>query len=173
MITIRKATHDDATLIAEMSRRTFHETFAEHNSKEDMDKFLSVQFSEELLIAETNVESNAYFIAYYNNDPAGYIFLKPNTHPGLASSDALEISRLYSYTSFIGKGVGKALMAAAIDHARTSGKDTIWLGVWEHNQRAIDFYHSFGFEKFSEQSFILGNDVQRDWVMSLGLRSKD
>jgi ribosomal protein S18 acetylase RimI-like enzyme len=37
--------------------------------------------------------------------------------------------------------------------------------VWEHNQRAIDFYTRWGFEKFGDIDFLLGNDLQNDWMM--------
>jgi ribosomal protein S18 acetylase RimI-like enzyme len=79
--------------------------------------------------------------------------------------NAMEIARIYSMTNMIGKGVGKALMQASIDLAKEKGKEVIWLGVWEKNQRAIDFYIKWGFEKFDETDFLLGNDLQRDWLM--------
>ena len=65
----------------------------------------------------------------------------------------------------IGKGVGSALMNKCIDIAREKDYHTVWLGVWEHNHRAIEFYTRWGFEKFAEHDFILGNDVQKDWLM--------
>ena len=39
------AAKKDAELIADISRQTFYDTFAEHNTKEDMDKFMSEQFT--------------------------------------------------------------------------------------------------------------------------------
>jgi len=77
----------------------------------------------------------------------------------------MELARIYVITKMIGAGDGKALMNACIDVARQNNKDVLWLGVWEHNPRAIRFYTGFGFEKFDEHDFILGNDVQRDWLM--------
>ena len=65
----------------------------------------------------------------------------------------------------IGKGVGKKLMEASIDIAKEKGKKALWLGVWENNQRAIDFYTKWGFQKFSEHAFMLGNEIQTDWLM--------
>ena len=167
MIQVKTATPQEAELIANLSRETFQETFAAYNTKTDMDKFLSEQFSKEQLMTEVGKPGNTFLLAYLDQEPAGYTFLKENTHPDLRIKNAIEISRLYARNSFIGKGIGKALMLAAIDEAKEQNKETIWLGVWEHNQRAIQFYLSFGFEKFSEQDFVLGNDVQRDWVMHL------
>ena len=56
-------------------------------------------------------------------------------------------------------------MQASLDIAISRGKQVVWLGVWEKNERAIRFYHQWGFEKFDETDFLLGDDVQRDWLM--------
>ena len=165
MIQIRKAGFSDPALIADMSRETFYDTFAEHNTKEDMDKFLAEQFSKEYLMAQVLEPGNIFLLAYENDQPAGYVFMKESLNEALDNKNVIEISRLYAGISFLGKGIGKALMNAAIAEARQLKKEYIWLGVWEHNQRAIEFYQKYGFEKFSEQDFILGNDIQRDWLM--------
>ena len=171
MTEIRTATKNDAALIAAMSRETFFDTFVDHNTKEDMDKFLAEQFSTESLQQQVGAEGNSFFIAYENDQPAGYLFLKDQHHTSIPDENTIEISRLYARKSFIGKGIGKALMQKAVAYALSENKNFLWLGVWEHNQRAIDFYTSFGFEKIGEQDFVLGNDVQRDWVMKLKINS--
>lgn len=165
MIEIKKAGYADAALIANLSRETFYDTFAEFNTKEDMDKFLAEQFSKEYLMAQVSEVGNIFLLAYSDDQPAGYVFLKESTHEALNNKNSIEISRLYAKSSFIGKGIGKALMDAAIEEAKKLQKTVIWLGVWEHNHRAINFYKKCGFEKFAEQDFILGNDLQHDWVM--------
>jgi ribosomal protein S18 acetylase RimI-like enzyme len=136
-----------------------------------MDKFLTEQFSEALLLEQVGAHGNTFLLAYENNQPAGYVFLSEGSTPALNTTKAIEICRLYARTSFIGKGIGKALMEAAIAFALSQQKESIWLGVWEHNQRAIKFYTSFGFEKFGEHDFLLGDDVQRDWLMNLDIKS--
>ncbi len=164
MISIRTATIQDAALIAGISRETFYDTYAEYNTKADMDKFLSEQFTTEQLIAQVGQPFNVFLLAYIGDELAGYIFLKDNTHEDLAGN-ALEINRFYARRLFIGKGIGKALMQAAIAHAIKEKKETIWLIVWQQNLRAIQFYTSFGFEIADKRKFILGNDVQDDWEM--------
>jgi ribosomal protein S18 acetylase RimI-like enzyme len=77
----------------------------------------------------------------------------------------MEVARLYAMKHLIGKGAGKVLMQSGIEIAKEKNKEMIWLGVWEKNQRAIDFYTKWGFEKFDEADFLLGNDVQKDWLM--------
>ncbi|MES2371386.1 MAG: GNAT family N-acetyltransferase [Bacteroidota bacterium] len=171
MIEIRPATIHDAELIADISRETFYETYVAYNTKADMDKFMSEQFSKEKLIAQVGVEGNLFLLAYENEALAGYVFLRDERHPQIPEENAVEICRFYARSSFIGRGVGKAMMQAAVAHALAANKTFIWLIVWQQNERALQFYTSFGFEIFAEQDFILGDDVQRDWGMRLKISS--
>jgi ribosomal protein S18 acetylase RimI-like enzyme len=46
----------------------------------------------------------------------------------------------------------------------------IWLGVWEENPRAINFYKKNGFVEFDKHIFVLGDDEQTDIMMRLELK---
>jgi ribosomal protein S18 acetylase RimI-like enzyme len=165
-ISIRYATREDARLIAEISHETFYDAFHADNREEDMNKFLNEQFTKGRLMLEVGAPGNYFFLAFFDNEIAGYVKLRDSKVPkSLGSEKALEIARLYAMTNMIGKGVGKVLMQSSIDMARQKGKEVVWLGVWEKNQRAIDFYTQWGFEKFDETDFLLGDDIQRDWLM--------
>ena len=162
---VRYATHADAALIADISRQTFYDTFAPDNTKADMDKFLSEQFTRGALLTEPAMKEHTFLLAYADDMVAGYAKLRDGKKPLPVTGPAIEIARLYAVKEFIGKGVGRLLMQACIDEATLKQKQTIWLCVWEKNQRAIDFYTAWGFEKFGVCDFILGHDVQQDWMM--------
>lgn len=165
-LVIREATVEDARLIADISHRTFYETFAAHNSKEDMDKFLGQQFTRGKLIMEVGSRGNIFLLAYNNDVVAGYVKLRnERVPPGMGNANALEVARIYAMTDQIGKGVGSVLMQSSMDIAKQLKKEWLWLGVWEKNERAIEFYTKWGFEKFDETDFLLGNNLQRDWLM--------
>ena len=164
-IIIKQATRKDAALIADVSRKAFYDTFAAYNTAEDMDKFMTEQFSRQKLMDEVEAEGNIFLLAYSNEEVAGYARLCES--PDLIDKKAIEIARIYAVQDSIGKGVGSALMQHCIGIAKERGKQVIWLGVWEKNQRAIDFYIKWGFEKFGEHPFMLGNDAQTDWLMKL------
>lgn len=171
-LTIREATTADALLIADISQTTFYETFAKDNTEEDMHLFLTQQFTKGKLMLEVGRPNLRFLLAYSGKEVAGYVKLKEGPGPkGLAVQNALEIARLYAMPQMIGKGVGKLLMQASLTAAKDSKKEGVWLGVWEKNQRAIDFYHRWGFEKFGEVDFLLGTDLQRDWLMGKRLIS--
>ena len=166
LVSIRYATVKDAGLIAELSRQTFYETFASQNTKENMDKFMNEQFSKETLSREVGAPDNVFFLAYDGEEPVGYVKMRESINPQeLGNSSAIEIVRIYATGNSIGKGVGKALIQRCMDIAVERKIDIVWLGVWEHNQRAIDFYTKWGFEKFGTHTFMLGDDAQTDWLM--------
>jgi len=166
-ITIRTALPADAALIADLSRTTFHEAFAGSNTKEDMDIFMSEQFSREELISEVEQEEGVFFLAAIDEEPVGYARLRLKNH--LAHEQAIEIARIYALNKAIGKGVGRALMQECIRKAQELDMKYIWLGVWEKNDRAIKFYENWGFERFGEHAFLLGTDLQTDWLMKRSL----
>lgn len=172
-IIIRKADEKDAGLIAAISRETFYDTFAADNSAADMELFMEKQFSIPKLEAEVFDEENKFFLAYDGDTPVGYFKLKHAPHLDLPESPyTVELSRFYARKNSIGKGVGKTMMQFALNAAREMNGKVVWLGVWEHNTRAIKFYESFRFQKFSTQCFILGNDVQHDWLMKREVSSQ-
>jgi diamine N-acetyltransferase len=165
-IKIREATIADAVLIADLSRQTFYDTFAAENTKADMDKFMSEMFTREKLIEEVGTPGNTFLLAFEDDEAVGYARLREAADPMLLESGAaFEIARIYAVQKSIGKGVGSALMQRCIDIARQKEARVIWLGVFEKNVRAIAFYTKWGFEKFSEHVFMLGDDAQTDWLM--------
>ena len=166
MFTISYGTIREAGQIADLSRKTFFETFSHDNSPEDMNKFMNEQFTREMLVQEVGAPGNIFLLARDGEEIIGYARLRENNiPPALRAGRAIEIARLYASGLHIGKGVGSALMKKCIQLASERNYPILWLGVWEHNHRAIAFYIRWGFKKFSEQDFILGNDIQKDWLM--------
>ena len=162
-ITIRYAVPADAELIADMSRTAFYETFAKDNTKEDMEIFMSEQFAKEELMKEVVLSEGIFVLAYMDDEPVGYARLRVKNN--LAHEQAIEIARIYALDKAIGKGVGKALMQECISKANELQMKSIWLGVWEKNERALAFYERWGFERFGEHQFLLGTDLQTDWLL--------
>ena len=169
---IRQANKEDAALIAVLSRKTFYDTFAEFNTKEDMDIFMNEVFTMEALEKESDDPVNIFLLAYDEHEAIGYVRMRKGEKPVEFGDDpALEIARIYVDVSAIGKGAGGALMQACINTAVEQQYKWIWLGVWEKNDRAIRFYTQWGFEKFGLHDFVLGHDVQTDLLMKKRLNS--
>jgi len=165
-IAIRRATSNDVKLLQDVGIQTFYDTFAEVNSRTDMDLYLEKNFNDAQIMSELGDTANLFFIAESNGLPAGYAKLrKGTTPPELQGANAIELERLYVTREFLSKRVGKALMDHCLSEAREEGFNTVWLGVWENNDRAIAFYKKCGFEKFGAHPFLLGTDLQTDNMM--------
>ncbi|WP_298047197.1 transcription antitermination factor NusB [uncultured Cardiobacterium sp.] len=168
---IRQLTLADLDQLQSISRTTFHETFAADNSEADMAHYLEHNLSASRLAQElVNPESRFYFAEDDDGNALGY--LKTNT--GAAQSEpqdpqALEIERIYVLSAHHGQGVGAALYRQARHDAEQQGAPYLWLGVWEHNRSALQFYQKHGFTAFASHTFILGSDAQTDILMKLDL----
>ncbi|HLY28267.1 MAG TPA: GNAT family N-acetyltransferase [Aggregatilineales bacterium] len=165
-IRIRYGTEPDADLLATLGARTFSDTFARDNTPEDMRAYLDANFGVAKQAAELTDPKAVFLIAEAGKVAIGYAKLHTGEAPaGVTGKNVIEIVRLYVVQDWLGQGAGAALMRACLDEARRRGHDTIWLGVWEHNPRAIAFYRRWGFVEFGSHVFQLGSDVQRDFVM--------
>jgi ribosomal protein S18 acetylase RimI-like enzyme len=171
-ISIRKAELNDVPVLEKISVDTFTETFAAHNTREDMDLFLKECFNAEAIAAELKDINTGYYLAYFEEELAGYIKIRYGSHEGLTAQIALEIARIYVYELFQSKKIGAALMQYAFDIAKSKNAEAIWLGVWEKNPKAIEFYKRWGFEIFGQHVFKLGTDDQNDLLMCKYLNGK-
>lgn len=167
---MRTASHNDAPLLAELSATTFRCTFEKDNTPEDMAAYLAENFTDEKLGQELSDPLATFFIAEISDKPLGYARLYRGTPDAcITGAKPIELVRLYVLPESIGHGVGARLMQACIDAAISEGFETLWLGVWEHNPRAIRFYQKWGFEEVGSHAFQLGNDLQTDLVMQKNL----
>ncbi|HEY0653915.1 MAG TPA: GNAT family N-acetyltransferase [Chryseosolibacter sp.] len=165
-ITIRVATLDDIEAIVSIGIRTFRDTFDEVNTAENMMLYLNSTFTIKRIAEEIREPNAAFFLAEQESEIIGYARVRSSVKPeGVGEGKAIEIERLYADKKFLGKRVGYLLMSECLQYARDNNAQWVWLGVWEHNERAIAFYKRWGFEKFSEHIFMLGNDAQTDWMM--------
>jgi GNAT superfamily N-acetyltransferase len=165
-ITIRYATADDATLLAELGARTFYDTFAADNTPENMSAHLTAAFSPAIQAAELADPSVFYLIAEIDGAVVGFAKLQTGEPPAeVRGPSPIEINRFYSVKEWIGHGVGPALMQACLDEAQKRGHETVWLGVWEHNPRAQAFYRKWGFVEVGSHIFPVGDDPQVDLYM--------
>jgi diamine N-acetyltransferase len=165
-IATRPARPDDAALLTELSASTFRETFESANTPEDFASYMAAAFGEAIQRAELEDPDTAVILAEREGEAVGYVMLRERRPPSFVGLDeALEIARLYARKRAVGSGVGAALMQRALAEAAGRGKDAVWLGVWERNTRAIAFYESWGFHRCGTQPFLLGTDVQTDFVM--------
>lgn len=163
---ISKADITDAAMLTLLSIITFVETFAAGNRKEDMDKYIAEEMNEAKITEELKDKSNLFFLARYNEKLVGYAKMRTLKKPvELSSNRPIELERIYVLKEYQGTKTGVALMNVCLTYALNHKYDTIWLGVWEHNHKAVNFYKRYGFELFGSHPFKLGDDIQRDLLL--------
>lgn len=167
---IRRVTQYDISDLIKIGKQTFKETFASENSEENMATYLKSGFSNEKLLAELMDEDSEFYFAELNKEIIGYLKINcEGAQTEIKEKKALEIERIYVLKEYHGKNVGQLLYEKAIEIATSKQVDYVWLGVWEHNPRAIRFYEKNGFVAFNKHIFVLGNDEQTDIMMKLHL----
>lgn len=167
-INIIKITLNDIDELQKIGRQTFFEIFSAENTAENMSKYLEEGFSLEKLTNELNNSNAEFYFATLGNNVIGYLKLNfGQSQTELKDNNAVEVERIYVLKEFHGKKVGQLLYNKAIEVAQRLNAHYVWLGVWEKNIRAINFYKKNGFIEFDKHIFKLGNDEQTDIMMKL------
>ena len=170
-IEIKKVSISDLNELSEIGRKTFSETFSAGNSEENIESYLEEKFSVKQLTGELTNNDSSFYFSLIDDRVVGYLkvnFGKAQTE--LKGDTGAEIERIYVLKEFHGKKVGQFLYDKAIEVAKEANTDYIWLGVWEENPRAINFYKKNGFVEFDKHIFNLGGDLQTDIMMKLTLK---
>lgn len=162
----------DLRSLQEIARETFCATYESDNDPQDFKTYINNAFSSEALRSILNDPASLVYFIYQDKSLAAYFQLNSWTaQSDLHIKNTLELQRIYIRTEFQGKGMGKWILEGIRRIARGRGVDWIWLGVWEKNKNAIEFYRRCGFRKFGEHPFYIGQDRQTDWLMRMDVQS--
>ena len=103
---------------------------------------LAIERWREGLKTETGLKRTS-FVARLNGKVVGF------TAPRITDDSQRRVGALYVLPEAQGSGVGTKLLQSAVDwHGRDND---IYLHVVSYNQKAIDFYEHFGFEKTGQE----------------------
>ena len=161
---IRIATIKDVDQLCEIGKTTFVETYGDQNTPENLKNYLQEKFNKEQISDEIQTPKTIFLLVELGNETIGYAKMRINLEEN-PDEKALEIERIYISKKYHGQKYGAMLMQKCIDVAQENHYDSLWLGVWEHNPKAISFYQKWGFEVFGEHIFQLGDEAQTDFLM--------
>lgn len=166
----RLATISDTEAICVLAEKTFRDTYTEFNTPENMEIHVAKNFSTEAILADLQNNQNQYFIIELETKIVAFAKLvKDHSTKGLANKKVVEIERFYVDKNLHGQQLGRKLMDFCMNWAKENNFETIWLGVWENNQNAMQFYKKMGFEFLDKHVFVLGTEVQTDFTMKKDL----
>ena len=162
----RQCTIEDLNILCEFSKNMYYETFKEMCSPEDMEAYLSEAFDPEKIRGEQENPHSSFYFLLADDQLVGYIKLnEAEAQSDLNDPDSLELERIYVSGTVQGTALGSYLMKQAVEIAGQQAKKYLWLGVWEKNTRAIAFYHKHGFYEIGTHTFVMGDDIQTDYIM--------
>jgi len=170
-IIIRQATVTDAQLLTDLGARSFLEAYNDVKAAKDLNDYITTAFVKNEIESSIKNNQTIFLIAYCDDEAVGYVKLRwDRTHPNLSNNEMnVELERIYVLRNYWKHKIGAALMTEAIQFSKTKSYDYLWLGVWQKNNRAIDFYLKMSFEIFGTKKFYVGEEENDDYVMRLKL----
>ena len=163
----------DFHILRELEVETYGDTFGPYIVEEDLEDYFSTVLSLEQIEKDLlDPESETYFVLNEEQEICGFLKInwdQAQTEP-VEMDKSFEIQRIYVKKECQGAGFGKEMFTFALDQAKSRGFEWAWLGVWERNFKAQDFYYRFGFVRFSEHQYITGDTVDTDWLLRKHLK---
>lgn len=162
---LREATLEDVRALTALMRETFEETFT-HYPPDELQAYLAETYSEartrEGLAAPTRktwvVEEDGALLAYAVAGDADLPIEGLEKRAG-------QLHRLYVRKSLVGAGVGRMLMDTALAWLEAQQRSPIYIGVWEHNDRALAFYRRYGFAPVGDYPYPVGSTIDRELIL--------
>lgn len=169
-LSLSKIAISDIPTLQDISKQTFIEAFAAVNTEANMTKYLEEALSIQRLTDEFMTEGSEFYFVKKEEEIAGYLklnFGESQTEP--MGEKSMEIERIYVLKAYLGLGLGQFMFDQAIEIGRKKQLNVLWLGVWEENQSALNFYKKNGLIEFDKHKFLLGDDQQTDVLMKIVL----
>ncbi len=150
---LREATYSDASSIAAISIEVWIGTYL----KKGVNAFFADYALREFTVEKTKklIGDPEQFILVSENAEGidGFIKVSSNSPAPVSGCSDVEISTFYVQPRHHGKGIGKRLLSAALDHCRDASVSSVWLTTNAGNDPAIEFYLAKGFEHIGETHF--------------------
>jgi ribosomal protein S18 acetylase RimI-like enzyme len=165
--TLRRATADDASALAELGAATFVETFGHLYPAEDLQTFLAKNHTTAGWLSTLTDPHRATFVAEHQSGRMiGFIGVGACKLPVQdLEITAGEIQQLYVLAEFQSLRLGTQLMDAGLEWLASQGRSPLYIGVWSENYGAQRFYSRYGFGKVGEYGFPVGNTVDREFIL--------
>jgi diamine N-acetyltransferase len=164
-VTLRRLTLKDVPVLSVIAKKTFYDSFSGTCTAADMDNFLELYYNEKALAAEIMDDEMCYYFAEVKGKIAGYILYKENNigFVEMQHKKTIELKRLYVLNEYHGKQIAQKLMNLFLEYAIKENFDVAFLGVWEYNYKAQNFYAKYGFARTNyRHPFPIGNTPQTD-----------
>lgn len=175
MIEFHVPDQSEAATLAALGRTTFVSTFGPMYSSENLATFLANVYSEDAVRAELGNPQLLWSVAVDSEAPElpiGFCKLGLTTSlPGdFGARRVIEFKQLYLLTAYHGRGVADDFIRWALEQATNRGFDDMVLCVFSGNLRAQRFYQRYGFAKYMDYHFMVGDQRDHEFLFHKSLR---
>jgi ribosomal protein S18 acetylase RimI-like enzyme len=157
---IRRCKPGDEHALSLVSQATFLESFAGDIDCNDILEHCEKSFTHDSYLRLLNSPYHAMYLVELNSTrtPIGYTVIEPSTLdvPDASASD-LHLKRLYLFSKYHGYGIGKRIIFAAIEYAKSRNAKRLLVTVYTRNNQALAFYDRVGFRKVGAARILVGN----------------
>lgn len=172
-VTFARVRASEAARLSEFAKDTFDKTYGPLCRAADVDAYMTAELSPTALLRVLTNPVSWVFAAVVNDEWVGYaqVRLAPlpdgisSNQTSLSGAMPMELCRFYVARKCHGTGVAKEMLGIVLAQAELQGSPTMWLSVWQENARAIAFYNKWGFTSLGETKFLMGEDLQDDFIM--------
>jgi diamine N-acetyltransferase len=174
-IEYRAVTDSDTDALAALGRDSFCDAFAHLYTAENLNMFLEKIYAPASIASEIANPDKIYRVAVIDGEFAGYCKLSLQTSfttevgDDLADRNIMDLSQLYIRGDVTGHKIGDALTRWALNEARLRKYDDVLLSVYSENYRAHRFYARYGFTKYADTYFMVGNHRDEEFLYRLQL----
>lgn len=161
-IKIRRATEEDASLIADLGARTYRETYSKLIHVDDIEPRIEYRYGLNQQVLEIKEKNSFHYICEVDGSPCGFMSLK-TIAPSIEHKmkNPIKLDRIYILKQFQSMGIGTLLLNTALEAANEVGASDMWLGVLSENESALQFYEKFGFDQIGEEPVVIASGVYK------------
>jgi len=161
MVTIRRATSNDAETIQKLAEIIWWPTYEPILGKEQVRYMLDLFYNTEKIEKQISTGEQTYLLLEEDDKPLAFAAYAPRTE----NPDIYKLHKLYCHPDTRHKGYGRLLVNAVEKETKEAGKNILELNVNRYNP-AISFYKRIGFSTVYIEDIEIGNGYQmNDYIM--------
>ncbi len=165
-ISVRKASIEDADMLAHIGSSSFRDAYQDHSNPNDLESHIDEYFTGASVRNEFEQHNRSYLLAIVDGEPAGLAKIRKAACPVPGGdANAVEIQQLYVLATMQRHGLGRRLIADVIAFAQEHAANGVWLSAWEFADWATRFYERNGFAAIDKVDFKLGATIYTDLIM--------
>lgn len=164
---LEKQSDEDIERIAELAGVIWREYYRDLIGMDQIEYMLRKFQSAEVIRKQVREEGYRYFVAEENGPYLGYVALKE-----MPETNRLFLSKFYVLRSRRGRGIGKAMLRAAVSRFETAPETILRLTVNKENKGSLAAYDRIGFRIVEEVVADIGSGyVMDDYILECPVRT--